>query len=68
MAQDASGTLASSYLPGPPTPPAARRALLLIAPDGTVSVARTLPDGFRLTAALRQLAAQVSTSPAASDS
>ncbi len=67
VAQDPSGTLAT-YLPGPAYAPGSPPSALLIDPDGTVSVARTLPDGFRLTAALRQLAAQVSASPAASDS
>jgi hypothetical protein len=68
VAQDSRGTLASTYLPGPAYAPGSPPSALLIAPNGTVSVARTLHDGFRLTLALRQLAAQVSATPTASDS
>jgi len=68
VAQDTSGTLASDYLPAPAYAPGSPPSALLIAPDGTVSVARQLPDGVNLTKALRQLAAQVSATPPAADS
>jgi hypothetical protein len=68
VAQDTSGTLASNYLPSPAYVPGSPPSALLIAPDGAVSVAMKLLDGANLTEALRQLAAQVSATPTASDS
>jgi hypothetical protein len=68
VAQDTSGTLASNYLPAPAYAPGSPPSALLIAPDGTVSVAMKLLDGANLTQALRHLAAQVSAATTASDS
>jgi hypothetical protein len=61
VAQDAHGTLASTYLPPAAIAQGQAPSALLVAPDGTVSVARSLPDGFRLTGELHALAAVTST-------
>jgi hypothetical protein len=68
VAQDTGGTLASNYLPAHAYAPGSPPSALLIAPDGTVSVAMKLLDGANLTQALRHLAAQVSAATTASDS
>jgi hypothetical protein len=67
VAVDARGTLANTYLPAAAIAPGSAPSALLVAPDGTVSVAMALPDGFRLNGALRALSAQASAAPAASD-
>jgi hypothetical protein len=54
VADDAAGTLASTYVPGK-TAAGSTPSALLVAPDGTVRVAATLPAGFRLSRELATL-------------
>lgn len=48
VADDAAGTLASTYLQAGGTSAGSAPTALLVAPDGTVAVASALPAGFRL--------------------
>jgi hypothetical protein len=60
VAQDARGTLASTYLDASAIAPGRAPTALLVGPGGAVSVARLLPAGFRLTGELHALAAAAS--------
>lgn len=48
VADDAAGTLASTYLPAGGTSAGKAPTALLVTPDGTVAVASALPAGFQL--------------------